>query len=361
MKRILLFLLLFSLPSLALSTPAPPEITVSMQGLNLSVSWNPVAGADGYRLSYAPLPYTGPQSIGTIEVGNTTSCFYSLWAGAAFLVAVQAYDSQEISDYSNLATVITPSAIAQGAPQLFYNLDDSIITISWQPVPNATGYILNYSLSEFSDEDSFIPVDLGNQTSLTHINLDTVKTYTIALKAYNDFGMSSLSNIETFTMSTSDDEESRTFFYGLVNVIPAGLQGTWNIGGHQLTTNPQTQFDQLEGPLVIDGCAKVDLRNGLVHEIESESIDDCSLSNFETVSGSTSGGDENRTLFYGLVDMRPAGLQGTWTIDGRQFVTNPQTEFDQVDGPLIVGGCAKVDLRNGLVHEIDSEPIDDCR
>jgi hypothetical protein len=360
MKRLLLFLLLLSLPSLALSTPAPPEISVSMQGLDLSVSWDPVAGADGYWLSYAPLPYTGPQSIGTVDVGNTTSSFYSIREGTAFLVAVQAYDSHP-SDYSNTAKVITPSAIAQGAPQLFYNLDDSIITISWQPVPNATGYILNYSLSEFSDEDSFIPVDLGNQTSLTHINLDTVKTLTIALKAYNDFGMSSLSNIETFTMSTSDDEESRTLFYGLVNVIPAGLQGTWNIGGHQLSTNPQTEFDQVEGPLVIDGCAKVDLRNGLVHEIESESIDDCSLSNFETVSGSTSGDDDNRTIFYGFVDMIPAGLQGIWTIDDRQFVTNPQTEFDQVDGLLIVGGCAKVDLRNGLVHEIDSESIDDCR
>ena len=85
MKRILFFLLLFSLPILALSTPAPPEIPVSVQGLDLSVSWNPVAGADGCRLSYA---------------------------------------------------------IAQGAPQLFYNLVDSIIMISWQPVPNATGYIL---------------------------------------------------------------------------------------------------------------------------------------------------------------------------------------------------------------------------
>ena len=161
-------------------------------------------------------------------------------------------------------------------------------------------------------------------------------------------------------MGTSDDEQSRTLFYGLVNVLPAGLQGSWNIGGHQLTTNPQTEFDQVDGPLVVGGCAKVDLRSGLVHEIESESIDDCSLSNLETVSGDFSDGDENRTLFYGLVEMMPAGLQGTWTIGARQFATNPQTEFDQFDGPLIVGGCAKVDLQNGLVHEIESESIDDC-
>jgi hypothetical protein len=48
-------------------------------------------------------------------------------------------------------------------------------------------------------------------------------------------------------------------------------------------------------------------------------------------------------------------------IGGFAVTTNPATRFDQLDGPLAVGGCAKVDIRNGLVHEIDSEPLEDCR
>lgn len=57
----------------------------------------------------------------------------------------------------------------------------------------------------------------------------------------------------------------------------------------------------------------------------------------------------------------PPGLHGTWTIGGRQVTTSPHTRFDQLDGPLQVGGCAKVDIRGGAVHEIDSEPPRNCR
>lgn len=72
------------------------------------------------------------------------------------------------------------------------------------------------------------------------------------------------------------------------------------------------------------------------------------------------GDDENRVRFRGWVEHMPEGLQGSWLIGGRQVTTNPGTEFDQVNGPLLVGGCAKVDIRNGIVHEIDSEPNEDC-
>lgn len=71
--------------------------------------------------------------------------------------------------------------------------------------------------------------------------------------------------------------------------------------------------------------------------------------------------ERDRTRFYGWVEVMPEGMHGTWIIGGQQVTTNPQTEFDQTEGPLVVGGCAKVDIRGGLVHEIDSEPPRDCR
>jgi hypothetical protein len=73
-------------------------------------------------------------------------------------------------------------------------------------------------------------------------------------------------------------------------------------------------------------------------------------------------GDSNRSEFYGIVQERPENaLQGKWVIGGRTFITDAGTEFDQSDGKLTVGSCAKVHLRNGRVHEIDSEPMRDCR
>jgi hypothetical protein len=71
--------------------------------------------------------------------------------------------------------------------------------------------------------------------------------------------------------------------------------------------------------------------------------------------------DRDRTSFHGWVEVMPEGLHGTWIIGGQQVVTNPRTEFDQTEGPLMVGGCAKVDIRGRLVHEIDSEPSRNCR
>ena len=71
--------------------------------------------------------------------------------------------------------------------------------------------------------------------------------------------------------------------------------------------------------------------------------------------------DVSRIRFYGWVESRPDGFLGTWIVGGREIEVGPRTEFDQVEGPLTVGSCAKVDIRNGTVHEIDSEPAANCR
>jgi hypothetical protein len=79
------------------------------------------------------------------------------------------------------------------------------------------------------------------------------------------------------------------------------------------------------------------------------------------VVAATDDRDRDRIRFYGWVQSMPEGFLGTWVIGGRQVVTSPRTQFDQTDGPLVVGGCAKVDIRGDVVHEIASEPPEDCR
>jgi len=53
-------------------------------------------------LIYAPYPYSGPNSIVTVDMGTNTSLIFDLWDGAAFYVAVTTYNSSESSDYSNV-------------------------------------------------------------------------------------------------------------------------------------------------------------------------------------------------------------------------------------------------------------------
>jgi hypothetical protein len=73
-------------------------------------------------------------------------------------------------------------------------------------------------------------------------------------------------------------------------------------------------------------------------------------------------GDRDRVRFTGIIQKMPShGLHGVWVIGGRRIMTNRHTQFDQREGRLRVGRCAKVDIRNGRLHEIDSEPRRNCR
>jgi len=82
----------------------------------------------------------------------------------------------------------------------------------------------------------------------------------------------------------------------------------------------------------------------------------------DRVLARSGGSGDDRSEFYGIVQSLPAkGLQGVWVIAGHTITTDADTEFDQVEGKLAVGRCVKVHLRNGRVHEIDSEPMRNCR
>ena len=96
------FAVLFSFSTLTVATPSAPTLTYSISGLTVTASWTAVSDATEYKLSYAPIPYTGVASIGSMNVGNTTSFSATLWEGAAFYIAVQASDGESFSNYSNI-------------------------------------------------------------------------------------------------------------------------------------------------------------------------------------------------------------------------------------------------------------------
>ncbi len=81
---------------------------------------------------------------------------------------------------------------------------------------------------------------------------------------------------------------------------------------------------------------------------------------FTTVGTAQAKAGDKITL--GIVTVKPAnGLRGTWVIGGKTFTTTARTEFDQVDGRLVIGACAKAKIRDGVLKEIDSEPARNCR
>ena len=89
-------------PGVNVSPPAPPTLTVATTGTTVTASWTTIAGATGYTLFYAPYPYTGPETIVSVDMGTQTGISANLWKGASFYVAVQANNSAGSSGYSNI-------------------------------------------------------------------------------------------------------------------------------------------------------------------------------------------------------------------------------------------------------------------
>ena len=74
--------------------PNAPALSYEVDGLNITISWSEVSGATGYKLHYAPSPYAGPEDFNILDVAGQTSASYDLWDGAAYSVAVTAYNEQ---------------------------------------------------------------------------------------------------------------------------------------------------------------------------------------------------------------------------------------------------------------------------
>lgn len=123
----------------ARSQPQPPVLSLTTNGIWVSLSWTEISGATGYTLSCAPIPFTDAASIITADMGMQTSASGDLWAGAAYYAAVQSRDTTGLSQYSNLITIIIGnSPPLSGSYQVFgannlgmhcYDSDFSIFSI----------------------------------------------------------------------------------------------------------------------------------------------------------------------------------------------------------------------------------------
>ena len=88
--------------------PEAPKLLFTVEGSTVKLSCSTVETATGYTLFYAPAPYTGPDTIKSVDMGSETEMSLDFWSGAKFLMAVQARNSVGSSDYSNIISVDIP-------------------------------------------------------------------------------------------------------------------------------------------------------------------------------------------------------------------------------------------------------------
>ncbi len=93
-------------------TPASPTLKIQVKGLTATASWEAVEGAQGYQFYYA-LPFTclldeKEPCIYSFDLATDTSLTATLKRGDSYYVAVQAYQGNCYSGYSNIEEVVIP-------------------------------------------------------------------------------------------------------------------------------------------------------------------------------------------------------------------------------------------------------------
>lgn len=65
--------------------------------------------------------------------------------------------------------------------------------------------------------------------------------------------------------------------------------------------------------------------------------------------------------YKGIIHARPAGTAGNWIIGDNVYKATEKTKLDEEKGPLKVGACAEIEVKNGKVTEIETEPMKKCQ
>ncbi len=84
--------------------PAAPKLTLTADGTKVTATWTKSDHATGYRLNYASYPFFVP--IESMELLQSTRFSIDLPKGSAYYVAINAYNGNCLSGYSNIERII---------------------------------------------------------------------------------------------------------------------------------------------------------------------------------------------------------------------------------------------------------------
>lgn len=91
----------------------------------------------------------------------------------------------------------TPKASPPGTPIVAAGVNTTNLTVNWSSLPSATGYMLYYA--PFPDASPVSSLNVGNQLSMS-AELPAGSAFYIAVRAYNEKGEGSFSNVINFTI-----------------------------------------------------------------------------------------------------------------------------------------------------------------
>lgn len=181
-------------------TPTGLTATVCVNGVT-TLSWNPVPNATGYTIALEGTSNVSGAGYITPEGTSTNSYTYSPAAGSAQQFYVSAYISCGNAGQSSGWYTFTANPQTLQTPQgLAATVSNGNATISWNPVPGATGYIVALSgPSNMSSAGGFTPYSISTN-SLSYF-AEPGSTQKFFVNATNNCSNNSLSSA-TFSYTT---------------------------------------------------------------------------------------------------------------------------------------------------------------
>jgi hypothetical protein len=224
-RKLLLFIISLSLFSVTCQNPAiddtesgeetggfaaPTGLRALRSGSGVEVTWNPVKGAEAYEFYYAEGLNNPASAQRHDDTQDPVFVMEELACGVSWYFWVKAKNaSGETSPYSSPASIMLP---VSPPPQesIMAAKDTKALTVSWQPVGNATGYEVWGSTS--SSNLKRLTVVPPAQTWYTVTQLENGKPYFVKLKSVYAGGVSDFSALVSGTPGDSGQPGDPVFF-----------------------------------------------------------------------------------------------------------------------------------------------------
>jgi len=160
---------------------APDGVVVEIIDLNVRLTWNPVAGASAYLVSWDEGSTVTPGSAQQATTTETSYLLTGLASGQTYAYVVQALDGRGGAGLPSSVVTATPTTALPDAPQRVQaTAGDRMVTLQWEPVAGALAYRVSVSST------------VGNQTlkdvalpKALHTSLLNRVTYRYTVRAIN--------------------------------------------------------------------------------------------------------------------------------------------------------------------------------
>ncbi len=230
------------------AVPATPDVKVENNGYNsLSVIWNKVSGADGYRVYYKKYSAKDWLHLATFDNGDLTSCVQKeLITGVKYSYTVRAFHKDKKStvwglyDKKGVSNVPLPTApVLTEAKAVQYNT----INVFWKNVPGATGYVVYRKLPLAKKWDLLARIKGDSVLNYSDKTVSCAVKYLYTVRAYrtvggvNKYGYYDGRGISGMTLPTQPTISAKSVSYNKIKLSWSSCPGANGFKIYRKTAN----------------------------------------------------------------------------------------------------------------------------